>query len=206
MDPRVRESVYTTFGPDEKHPDKRIKAGHPAQSRTTPDTETITVAEKQVRAANDFAQWGRNVLGTDAATRRHFEGIQPVRPGSDMLLANGARQRYSAAVSDYEATHDGSTMYESAASQSMRDRHQDDEPVGKLGHPLGFAFDIQATSNPNLIDTRDGYDLNKYMLEKFGADPGDPSARGRATWTERVNAATRTRSKSGSSAWASTPR
>lgn len=181
MDPRVRESIYTTFGPDEKHPDKRIKAGHPAQSRTTPDTETITVAEKQVRAANDFAQWGRNVLGTDAATRRHFEGIQPVRPGSDMLLANGARQRYSAAVSDYEATHDGSTMYESAASQSMRDRHQDDEPVGKLGHPLGFAFDIQATSNPNLIDTRDGYDLNKYMLEKFGADPGDPSARGRAT-------------------------
>lgn len=181
VDPSIRESIYTTYGADNETPDKLVEAGHPPESVTTPDGKTVTVAEKQVRAANDFALWGEHVLGSDEATRRHFEGIKPVRDGSHMLLANGARQRYQAAVADYEAANDGLTMVESGSSTELRDRHQSREVVGKLGHPLGFAFDIQATSNPNLADSRDEYALNRYMLEKFGADPANPGVKGRAT-------------------------
>jgi len=88
---------------------------------------------------------------------------------SGMLMTNEAATRYEEARTEFEAAHARWTLPTSGTTMSMRHRHQKEESLGMLGHPLGLAMDFAAEENPNLKgENKEFPGLNEFMVRRFG--------------------------------------
>lgn len=148
-----------------------VNAGKVAQSVTDPKKGKIKRTEGQMRARTDFMAWATRIFGSPDAVKKHFMTMKTVEGSPSMMMAGKAVDRYEAARKEFEKSHPGQTLPTTGTAMDLRRRHQKNQAIGKLGHPLGVSMDFYAYENPNLIgdvDKKEFPGLNELLVRKFG--------------------------------------